>query len=260
MKSASRSRGPCFVLLCAGAALAACGDDAASTGPTPGSPGSDAGGSVASPDGTTPSDAGADASEAGGLPADRFVTKVVSFTPGTCAGFGASDMPGIVLGPPSGAGAQQGSLDVVSLGIGGEIVLSFEPNVIVDGPGADFIVFENAFYAAGNPDSPAADPGEVSVSDDGETWKTYPCPANAEAPYGECAGWHPVYSAPGNGVSPVDPKTAGGEAYDLAELALKTAHFVRIRDRSSLTCEGQPKPVNLGFDLDAIAIVNAKNP
>ncbi|MDF2693124.1 MAG: hypothetical protein K0S65_1507, partial [Labilithrix sp.] len=32
------------------------------------------------------------------------------------------------------------------------------------------------------------------------------------------------------------------------------------RDRATGTCEGQPKPNNLGFDLDAIAIVNAENP
>lgn len=198
--------------------------------------------------------------DAGALSADRFATKVVSFTPGPCAGFGADEMPGVVLGPPVGAGGMQGSLDVVSLGIGGEIVVSFEPNAIVDGPGPDFIVFENAFYAGGNPDQPAADPGEVSVSEDGSTWKTYPCPAQATAPYGECAGWHPVFSAPGNGISPVDPSAAGGEAYDLAELGVKTARFVRIRDRSSATCEGQPKPNNLGFDLDAVSIVNAQSP
>src|SRR5262245_16915401 len=42
--------------------------------------------------------------------ADRFITKVVSFTPGTCAGFGAAKMPGIVLGPPVGAGDLEGSL------------------------------------------------------------------------------------------------------------------------------------------------------
>ena len=54
-------------------------------------------------------------------------------------------MPDIVLGPPVGGGALAGSLDVVSLGFSGEIVLCFEPNAIVDGPGADFIVFENAF-------------------------------------------------------------------------------------------------------------------
>jgi len=50
------------------------------------------------------------------LRADRFATKVVSFTPGDCAGFGLTAMPGVVLGPPVGGGDSYGSLDVVSLG------------------------------------------------------------------------------------------------------------------------------------------------
>ena len=248
-----------FVTILGGSAVAACGDSSDATPASPSGASPDSG--VVAPgsdgglgDGSVTGDSGPKIRD------DRFVTKVVSFTPGACAGFGASDMPGIILGPPVGAGATQGSLDVVSLGIGGELVVSFEPNAIVDGPGADFIVFENAFYISGNPDAPAADPGEVSVSEDGVTWKTFECPEKAAAPYGKCAGWHPVYSAPGNGISPVDPATAGGDAYDIEELGLAKARFVRIRDRSSATCEGQPKPQNLGFDLDAIAIVNAETP
>lgn len=198
--------------------------------------------------------------DGGVIRADRFVTKVVRFSPGTCAGFGSTSMPNIVLGPPDGAGNMKGSLDVVSLGIGGEIVLAFEPNAIVDGPGPDFVVFENAFYASGNATQPAADPGEVSVSDDGETWKEFPCPEDASAPYGACAGWHPVLSSPDNGISPVDPGAAGGDLFDLAAVGMTRARFVRIRDRSSGTCEGAPRPDNLGFDLDAIAIVHAETP
>jgi hypothetical protein len=194
------------------------------------------------------------------LRADRFITKVVRFTPGACAGFGSTSMPAIVLGPPTGAGTMKGSLDVVSLGIGGEIVVSFEPNAIVDGPGADFLVFENAFYASGNATQPAADPGEVSVSEDGETWLTFPCSEKASAPYGTCAGWRPVLSSVENGISPVDADAAGGDPFDLAALGMKRARFVRIRDRSSGTCEGRPRPDNLGFDLDAIAIVHAETP
>lgn len=191
---------------------------------------------------------------------DRFITKVVSFTPGECAGFGASSMPEVVMGPPVGSGSLSGSLDVVSLGVGGEIVVSFEPNAIVDGPGPDFIVFENAFYAAGDPNQPAAELGEVSVSEDGVTWKTFECEPKASPPYGLCAGWTPVYSSPANDISPLDPATAGGEAYDLAELDLELVRFVRIRDKSTAPCEGQPKPTTMGFDLDAISLVNAADP
>ncbi len=185
--------------------------------------------------------------------ADRFVTKVVSFDAGDCAGFGASQMPSVVLGPPVGAGELSGGTDVVSLGKNGEIVLSFEPNGIVDGPGADFIVFENAFFAAGDPEKPTAELADVSVSDDGTTWKTFPCTPSTSAPYGTCAGWHPVKSAPGNGVSPVDPAVAGGDAYDLQSLGVTTARYVRVRDLGTVACPvGPTKPTNVGFDLDAI--------
>lgn len=206
-------------------------------------------------------DGGYAAPDGGVLRADRFVTNVVSFTPGDCAGFGIPKMPGIAQGPPVGAGALAGSLDVVSLGVRGEIVVSFGSNAIVDGPGVDFIVFENAFYANGDPERIAADLGEVSVSDDGSTWKTFPCTRSAQPPYGACAGWHPVYSAPQSGASPVDPAVAGGDPYDLADVGVTRARYVRIRDVGGATCPAEPpKPTNAGFDLDAIAIVNADVP
>lgn len=193
---------------------------------------------------------------------DRFVTTVVKFTPGDCAGFGLTQMPTVVLGPPVGAGAFSGGLDVVTLGVGGELVLGFDSNAIVDGPGADFIVFENAFWAAGDPARPTAELAEVSVSDDGVTWKAFPCTVGPGPMYGSCAGWRPVYSAPGNGISPVDPATAGGEPYDLADIGVTSAKFVRLRDLGTVACPSNPanKSTTVGFDLDAIAIVNAKTP
>jgi hypothetical protein len=242
-------------LVGAAAASMACGSSGA---PGPGgSSGLDA--AISNEDaGAVDANAAAEASE-GGLAADRFVTGVVSFTPGPCAGFGAAAMPGIVEGPPQGGGALRGGTDVVSLGVGGEIVLSFAPDGIIDGPGVDFIVFENAFDVGGDPQTPYAEPGEVSVSDDGVTWATYPCTA-ASYPYGECAGWHVVYSAPGNGVSPVDPAAAGGDPFDLADLGVTHARFVRIRDRSNEACTGAGETTSAGFDLDAVSIVNADAP
>ncbi len=194
-----------------------------------------------------------------GMPLDRFITQVIAFMPGDCAGFGAESMPDIVFGPPVGAGDRMGSLDVVSLGVGGTIEVGFAPRAIVDGPGPDFIVFENAFYVAGDPNQPYAEPGEVSVSDDGTTWKTYPCTATMP-PYGACSGWKPVYSNPQNGISPFDPTKAGGEAYDLADVGLAHARYVRVRDMASEMCPSDPskKTTNMGYDLDAIAIVNAQ--
>ncbi len=195
------------------------------------------------------------------LRADRFVTKVESFSPTECTGFGAANMPDTVLGPPVGGGTDQGGLDVVSLGSGGSIVLSFGANAIVDGPGPDFLVFENPFLVGGSPDTVFAEPGEVSVSDDGTTWTTFPCTATSY-PYGSCAGWHPVFSSPGNGISPVDPGVAGGDPFDLADVGVTHARFVRIVDKTHETCPTTPanKANTNGFDLDAIAIVNAATP
>jgi hypothetical protein len=204
--------------------------------------------------------------------ASRFVTGVVSFSPTDCTGFGAASLPGIVAGPPVGAGTERGSLDVVSLGSGGSIVVSFAPNAIVDGPGPDFVVFENPFWIGGSSSNVYAEPGEVSVSDDGSTWSTFPCTptvdpqaadgTGTDPPYGACAGWHVVYSAPQNGLSPFDPSVAGGDAFDLHDLGVAHARYVRIVDRTTEACPeaGAEKPTTNGFDLDAVAIVNAEQP
>jgi hypothetical protein len=210
--------------------------------------------------GTTANEAGYPLGDGGWIRADRFITKVVSFSPLDCAGWGIPEMPGILEGPPLGAGTSQGSLDVVSLGNGGEIVVSFEPNAIVDGPGVDFIVFENPFFIGGNPNNIYAEPAEISVSEDGINWKTFPCTATSY-PYGACGGWHIVYSNPDNGISPIDPAVAGGDAFDLADVGMPQARFVKIIDKIIEPCPATgAKPNTNGFDLDAIAIVNALHP
>ena len=76
---------------------------------------------------------------------DPFADVVVSFTPGENAGSGQDDYPDVVLGPPQGQGPNGGSLHVLSLGRDGQIVLGFDDVPIVDGPGVDVLVFENAF-------------------------------------------------------------------------------------------------------------------
>jgi hypothetical protein len=209
------------------------------------------------------SEAGFVVPDAGVIPANRFVTNVVSYMLGPCSGFGRDQMPTIVEGPPVGGGTLMGSLDVLSLGNGGEIIVSFEPNAIVDGPGVDFIIFENPFYIGGNPDHIYAEPAEVSVSDDGVSWTSFtPCTDTTNSPpYQDCAGIHPVLSNPDNGISPLDPKTAGGDPYDLATIGVKHAKYVRIVDKVIEDCpEAGPHLDTNGFDLDAIAIVNAELP
>lgn len=178
-----------------------------------------------------------------------FATRVVSFEPGAGAGFGQEDMPDIVLGPPHGAGDAQGSLDVVSLGTGGEIVLELG-RAATDGPGPDLVVFENAFVVG---TITFAEPGIVAVSDDGESWATFPCDPEASPDYPGCAGVSPVYADPDeNDIDPTDPAAAGGDAFDLADVGLERARFVRIRDAGGETGLGGESE---GFDLDALAVL-----
>jgi hypothetical protein len=289
-----RRCGAVTLVLLVTTALAACSGSAPRDPAPDGSPGSnryldgpsgDAGavardgttGGFATPSDGAPSESdamSADGSAAGDVgasyPADRFVTAVVSIDRTECTGFGASSLPGIVEGPPVGGGTAHGSTDVVSLGSGGSIVVSFAPNAIVDGPGDDFIVFENPFWVGGNASDIYAEPGEVSVSDDGVHWTAFPCNPTPDTqsaygmgvapPYGQCAGWHVVYSTPQDGVSPFDPTTAGGDAFDLADIGVTRAQYVRIVDKTNEDCpESGGGPDTNGFDLDAIAIVNAAN-
>jgi hypothetical protein len=149
-----------------------------------------------------------------------------------------------------GGGETSGSLDVVSLGNGGVIVLGLGDQVLEDGDGPDFIVFENAFYAGGDPEAPFAELATVEVSEDGETWAAFACEAT-EAPYGSCAGWRPVLAgAEGSSASPHDPREAGGDPFDLADVGLARARFIRITDRPDLT------GLSGSFDLDAVALVH----
>lgn len=260
-----------IVLGCAGAigitiAFVACGSssDGAKSSENPLDSGTidlgDANVFVEAGTGPTPVDGGFPF-DGGTLAIDRFVTSVVDVSPGSCGGFGSDGLPTVVEGPPVGGGAEEGSLDVVSLGGGGSITLSFAPNAIVDGTGPDFIVFENAFLThPGDPTSVYAEPGEVSVSDDGTNWTTFPCTATAY-PYGACAGWHPVLSSPDNGIDPADPNAAGGDAFDLKDIGVTHAKYVRIVDKTNEECPATgPKPDKNGFDLDAVVIVNPETP
>ena len=192
---------------------------------------------------------------------DPYADAVVSYTIGTSGGYpGTGFLPGIVTGPPKGSGLFQGSLDVFSLGFGGSIVLRFDDNAIADKPGADFTVFENAFLAFNAAtltiERPFADPGRVSVSQDGVHWHEFPCSLTTNPGLGifypGCAGVYPVLSnandpntphpsiptAGGIGdliglplIPPPTPGGAGGDSFDLADVGLGWARYVRIVDR-----------------------------
>lgn len=173
-----------------------------------------------------------------------FASSVVSYTPGDGAGFGQDSFPDIVLGPPMGGGEMSGSLDVLTLGHQGEIVLSFDV-AIVDGEGPDLIVFENPFIGW-------YETGVVSASEDGETWHSWPCDSqNVDDSYPGCAGATPSLSHPDNCIDATDPNVAGGDHFDLADIGLQRALFVRVQDSGSNT-DG-------GFDLDAVAVIHGSS-
>jgi hypothetical protein len=191
---------------------------------------------------------------------DPFADAVHAFTPGTNAGFGAEQLPGIVLGPPRGTGLVQGSFDVVSLGNDGVIVMRFALPVICDGPGPDFTVFENAFYA-GSPSGPIfADYGIIAVSQDGENFTDLPYDPVSHV---GLAGQAAVLSHPDNLIDPLDPSVSGGDVFDLAGTGLAWVAYVRITDPgATIPDPGSqiPQADNSGFDLDAIAALHACDP
>jgi hypothetical protein len=183
-----------------------------------------------------------------------YARSVESFTPGPAAGFGQSKLPEVVLGPPRGKGERAGSLDVASLGVGGEIVLGFGDRRLEDEAGADFVVFENAFWPGGDASQVYAELGEVSVSEDGETWLTFPCDRAGDGAgnFAGCAGVMPTLEFDPLTLVPLDPEQTGGDAFDLADLGLTTARFVKITDLGTLGETG----TSSGFDLDAVGLTH----
>jgi hypothetical protein len=182
-------------------------------------------------------------------PVDPWADAVVSFTPGPGAGYGEARLPDVVLGPPHGGGASSGSLDVLSLGRGGSLVLAFTDEGLVDGPGVDLLVFENPF-------SGFMETGAVAVSDDGVTWFEFPCAStDRDGGFPGCAGVQPVFDDVDTGLLSLDPAVAGGDGFDLAQVGLARARFVRVRDTGDNPFYAPPSG---GFDLDAVAVVHGE--
>ncbi|HEB53148.1 MAG TPA: hypothetical protein ENI87_07840 [bacterium] len=151
-----------------------------------------------------------------------FATSVVSSNTNGNAGGG-------IFQPSNALGAPLGSTDVHSLGIGGDLVLGFSVP-IVDGPGADLIVAENPFRLTSDPLATFAEVLFVEVSSDGVHFARFPSryfgpPVQPGAfgtvpvgTYAGLAGQTPVL-ANQPGADPQDVVEAGGDAFDLADLA-----------------------------------------
>ena len=100
-----------------------------------------------------------------------------------------------------------------------------------------------------------AELAEVSVSEDGQTWVSFTCSAFEDGPpWPGCAGWQPTLAYDATEVLPVDASITGGDGFDLADLGLSSAKFIRIVDAS---IEGAGD--GAGFDLDAVALVHCEN-
>lgn len=188
---------------------------------------------------------------------DPFVDRVVTYTVGEGGGYGEKMLPKIVLGPPHGGGKLQAGSDVFSLGKGGSIVLEFVDNEVVDGPGADLLIFENPFLQDPGDDENLGhfELAKVEVSFDGKEWKLFPYDMASRK---GCAGHRPVFAnsdtAEGRDLSPTDPEQAGGDAFDLADVELKVVRFVRITDLGNAAGEKG----TAGFDLDGVAAVHSR--
>ena len=184
---------------------------------------------------------------------DPWADEVVEFVPGSpWSGFGYDFFPDNVLGPPTPSAAvgpytpSNSEDEILSLGDGGSITLKFTDNVVVDGPGPDFTVFENVFINLWTGE-PFVEAATVSVSQDGERWYTFPYDTTDLT---GLAGVHPVRCT----LCPTNPDSSGGDAFDLAELGLEWIRYVRLTDLGDLWKEG---PYNGDFDLDAVVAVNS---
>jgi hypothetical protein len=114
-------------------------------------------------------------------------------------------------------------------------------------------VFENPFWPGGDTSQVYAELGEVSVSQDGEHWLTFPCDSEGDGDgnFPGCAGWTPTLAFDPSEVVPLDLELTGGDAFDLAELGLSDARFVKIVDLKTLDAGGN----SAGFDLDAVGLL-----
>ena len=91
-------------------------------------------------------------------------------------------------------------------------------------------------------------------AEDGEQWHEFACSVDEDSGQAQgCAGSNPVLSRPENGIDPTDPESAGGDGFDLADVGLSSAQYVRITDTGTNGYAG----VSGGFDLDAVAVVHA---
>lgn len=168
--------------------------------------------------------------------------------------------------------AEGNSTEVVSLGDGGMATLTFD-RLIVDGPGADFAVYENSFGDT------FLELAFVEVSSDGINFSRFPSVSLTQSET-QIGAWDEI--DPTNIHNLAGKYRQGfGTPFDLSELEynplvdVNAIRFVRILDVTgsidaefaSLDSQGNiindpyPTPFNSGgFDLDGVAVINCNVP
>ncbi|MCS6809534.1 MAG: hypothetical protein NZ661_12085, partial [Candidatus Kapabacteria bacterium] len=170
---------------------------------------------------------------------------------GTGQTFGREFFPRNVLGlPDTNARSNIPSAnprEICSLGMGGEIVIGWRQAVLVNRPGVDFTVFENAFIRFDG--RVFAEPAKVAVSRDGTSFVEFPYDSLTLR---GCAGVTPTHGQ----YSPFDPMLSGGDSFDLAVLGIDSVRYIKITDISALVLNNPRHmfydPTISGFDLDAV--------
>lgn len=223
-----------------------------------------------------------------GVNGDPFADKVSSFQPLVSGGYGYSQLPLNVTGPPDGKstyGPASKASEVASLqakvGGGGAIELEFADNIVELGPGEDLTVFENVLFVGGNGNSRFMEPAIVSVALFPGEWHKLPTDVIPPADGSPLNLMNPFYYARGiagrngtTGDDPTNPAKSGGDSFDLNQIPSATGltwiRYIRIQstgdhwmtdDAGSDTIRHNADPAfrpltgmgNSGFDLDAVS-------
>ncbi len=165
-------------------------------------------------------------------------------------------------------GAADGA--TVSLGDGGTATLTFG-GAIANGPGVDFVVFENGFGVGDG--TVFAELAFVEASSDGATFVRFPSTSLTAQPVGSFGTLRPElidglagkFSAPyGVGFDLSDlPATTGFDASRVTHVRLRDvigtadAAFAKTDSEGSIVLDPYPTPfASGGFDLDAVGVVH----
>jgi hypothetical protein len=163
--------------------------------------------------------------------------------------------PQNIFGEPSKIGSEtipaSSYEEIQSLGMGGEIIVGFKNKLLINGPGADFTIFENAFINPIN-NGYFAEPGKIAVSRDGITYYVFKYDStNLKG----LAGISPTFSDK----DPFNPSESGGDAFDLSDVGIDTITYIKITDFTSIITTlsdtnkfWNPEFILSGFDLDAV--------